>query len=97
MLVLIEYIPYIIVGIIMGVACLILHQKKGYSPVAGFLWGFFFSALGLIVILLEKPKAEHDKEMQEKKGLSILQWLLIFVGVGTLLIILFFVFLSLSH
>lgn len=88
-----SYIPTIIVGIIMGVACSILHKKKGYSPVAGFFWGFFFSALGLIVILLEKPKSEQDKE----KGLSIVQWLLIFVGVGALLIILFFVFLSLSY
>ena len=86
------YIPTIIVGIIMGVACSILHKKKGYSPVSGFFWGFLFSALGLIVILLEKPKAEHDKE----KGLSVVQWILIFVGIGTLLIILFFVFWSLS-
>ena len=70
--------------LIFGAICAYIHGKKGYSLVAGFCWGFFFDLIGLAVVLLEKTKEEN--EQSGKKGLSVLQWLLIFVGIGTLVI-----------
>lgn len=84
----------IILWIICGIVCAIIHKNKGYSPVTGFLWGFLFFVIGLIVVLLEKDKEEHDMEMAEKRGLSMGQWLAIFLGVGILGIIIFFVVMS---
>ncbi len=67
-------------------------KNKGYSPIAGFCWGFFFSILGLAIVLLERNKEE---QMAADKGsLSMAQWLLIFLGIGILLIIIFFVVLN---
>ena len=83
----------LIILIALGVICAFVHKNKGYSPVAGFCWGFFFSIIGLIVVLLEKDKAEHDADMANKKGLSMGQWLGIFLGVGILGIIIFFMLL----
>lgn len=85
----------IILWIACGIICIIIHKKKGYSPVAGFLWGFLFSIIGLIVVLLEKDKEEHDRQMANSNGLSMTQWLLIFLGIGILLIIIFFVLMNL--
>lgn len=79
----------LIIWIVLGMICANIHKKKGYSPVAGFCWGFFLSIIGLIVVLLEKDKAEHDEEMANKKGLSVVQWLAIFLGVGIVGIIIF--------
>lgn len=80
----------ILLGI--SVACAYIHKNKGYSPVSGFLWGFFFSIIGLVIVLLEKDKVEHDMQMASQNGLSMTQWLLIFLGIGIILIILFFMF-----
>lgn len=80
--------------IIIGIVCAVVHKNKGYSPIAGFCWGFFFSVIGLIVVLLEKTKEEHNTEMATKKGLSIGQWIAIFVGIGTVLIIIFVIAMS---
>lgn len=79
----------LIIWIVLGVICAFVHKNKGYSPVAGFCWGFFFSIIDLIVVLLEKDKAEHDADMANKKGLSMGQWLAIFLGVGIIGIIIF--------
>lgn len=84
------YLVIILIGI--GIVCAYIHKNKGYSPVAGFLWGFFFSIIGLIVVLLEKDKSEHDLQMANKGELSMTQWLLIFIGIGIVLIILYFIF-----
>ena len=86
-------IVYIIVWIIMGILCAFIHRKKGYSPIAGFCWGFFFSIIGLIIVLLERNKEEQA--MADKGNLSMTQWLLIFLGVGILLIIIFFLIMNL--
>lgn len=85
----------IILWIICGIVCAIIHKNKGYSPVTGFLWGFLFFVIGLIVVLLEKDKEEHDMQMANSNGLSMTQWLLIFLGIGIVLIIIFFIFMSL--
>lgn len=83
----------LIILIAMGILCAYIHKNKGYSPVAGFCWGFFLFILGLIVVLLERNKEE---QMLEDKGkLTMTQWLLIFLGVGILLIIIFFIIMSL--
>ena len=83
----------VLIAVIIGIVCSIIHKNKGYSPIAGFCWGFFFSFIGLAVVLLEKTKEEH---MQNgKKELSVAQWFLIFLGVGTFLIVLYFTMLSL--
>lgn len=74
----------IIILIALGIICAVVHKNKGYSPIAGFLWGFFFSIIGLIVVLLEKDKEE--KEMSGNQGLKMWQWLLIFLGIGIFLI-----------
>ena len=87
----------ITIMIVLGIICAIIHKNKGYSPVAGFLWGFFFSIIGLIVVLLEKDKEEHDMQMAKSNGLSMTQWLLIFLGIGIVLIIIFFIVMSLLH
>ena len=68
-------------SIVLGIICANIHQKKGYSPVNGFLWGFFFSIIGLAVVLLEKNKDEN----QDK--LSIGAWIAIFIGVAIALVI----------
>lgn len=85
----------IILWIAYGIICAIIHKKKGYSLVTGFLWGFLFSIIGLIVVLLEKDKEEHERQMANSNGLSMTQWLLIFLGIGILLIIIFFVIMNL--
>ena len=81
----------VIIWIVLGIICAVIHKNKGYSPVAGFCWGFFLSIIGLIVVLLEKTKEEHDMEMTNKKGLSMGQWMAIFLGIGIVLIIIFFI------
>ena len=81
-------IIYIIILIAMGILCAFIHKNKGYSPISGFCWGFFFSIIGLLIVLLERNK---DEQMEADKGkLSMIQWLLIFLGVGILLIVIFF-------
>ena len=86
----------IIIMIVLGIICAIVHKNKGYSPIAGFLWGFFFSIIGLIVVLLEKDKEEHDMQMANSNGLSMTQWLLINLGIGIDLIIIYFIFMRLQ-
>lgn len=84
--------PYswiIILG--MSIACAIIHKNKGYSPIAGFLWGFFFSIIGLLIVLLERTKDEQ--EQADQNGLSMKQWLLIFLGIGIVLIGIFMIIL----
>ena len=71
----------------MGILCAFIHKNKGYSPISGFCWGFFFFIIGLLVVLFEQNKAD---QMTAYKGkLSTGQWLLIFLGIGILLIIIF--------
>lgn len=84
----------IIIWLVISVICAIVHKDKGYSPVSGFLWGFFFSVIGLIVVLLEKDREEHDMEMANKNGLSMGQWLAIFLSIGIIFIIIFCIVLS---
>lgn len=88
-----ESVFYLIFWIVIGIITAILHKRKGYSPIAGFLWGFLFSVLGLLIVVLEKDKAEHDAA-KEKGEKSIGFWLAIFVGGGSLLLILAFIILS---
>lgn len=80
--------------IICGIVCAFIHKGKGYQFATGFLWGFFFFIIGLIVVLLEKDKEENDKKMAENKSLSMAQWLAIFLGVGIVLIIIFLIIIS---
>ena len=86
-------IVYIIILVAMGILCAFIHKNKGYSPLAGFCWGFFFTIIGLIIVLSERNK--EDQIEKKKKKLSMTQWLLIFLGVGILLIIIFFIIMSL--
>ena len=72
-------------SVIIGVVCCILHKKKGYNPIAGFFWGFLFNIFGLLIVIFEKTKAEHDVEMN-KGSKSIGFYLALFVGIGTLII-----------
>lgn len=83
----------LIILIAMGILCAFIHKNKGYSPIAGFCWGFFFFIIGLIIVLLERNK--EDQVVADKGRLSMTQWLLIFLGVGILLIIIFFIIMSL--
>ena len=83
----------IIIAVAMGILCAFIHKNKGYSPIAGFGWGFFFFIIGLLIVLLERNK--EDQLMADKGRLSMTQWLLIFLGVGILLIIIFFIIMSL--
>ena len=81
-------VPLLIL-IALGLVCSYIHKNKGYSPVSGFLWGFFFSIIGLLVVLFERNK--EDQMIADKDGLSMTQWLLIFFGIGIALIIIFFI------
>jgi len=73
----------------MGILCSYIHQNKGYSPITGFFWGFCLFILGLLVVLTERPKAE---QMEADKGkLTMTQWLLIFLGIGIVFIVAFFI------
>ena len=78
-----------IILVAMGILCAFIHKNKGYSPIAGFCWGFFFFIIGLLVVLFERNKA--DQMTTDKGRLSTGQWLLIFLGIGIILIILFFI------
>lgn len=80
----------ILLGI--SIACAYIHKSKGYSPITGFLWGFFFSIIGLIVVLLEKDKSEHDAQ-----GISMSQWILIFLGLGFVLFALLAIFVMIMY
>lgn len=73
-----ETIIKVVIGIGIGIATSVIHKRKGYSPVAGFCWGFFFSVIGLLVVLLEKDKAELDAKYEGKKQLSVFAWIVIF-------------------
>ena len=75
----------LILLVAMGILCAFIHKNKEYSPIAGFCWGFFFFIIGLIIVLLERNKEEQV--IADKGRLSMTQWLLIFLGVGILLII----------
>lgn len=79
----------LLILIALGLVCSYIHKNKGYSPVSGFLWGFFFSIIGLLVVLFERNK--EDQMIADKDGLSMTQWLLIFFGIGIALIIIFFI------
>lgn len=78
-----------IILVAIGILCAFIHKNKGYSPIAGFCWGFFFFIIGLLVVLFERNKA--DQMTADKGRLSTGQWLLIFLGIGIILIILFFI------
>ena len=78
-----------IILVAIGILCAFIHKNKGYSPMAGFCWGFFFFIIGLVVVLFEQNKA--DQMTADKRRLSTGQWLLIFLGIGIILIILFFI------
>ena len=78
-------IYYWSVAAVFGVITAIIHKKKGFSPITGFLWGFLFSILGLLVVLFEKDKSSHEQAKANGEK-SIGFWLAIFVGVGTALI-----------
>ena len=80
-------------NILIGILAGIINKKKGYSPITGFLWGFFFSLLGLAVVYMGRPREEREAAQEGK--LKMWQWLLIFLGIGILLIILFITILSL--
>lgn len=84
----------LIILIAMGILCAFIHKNKGYSPIAGFGWGFFFFIIGLIIVLLERNKAE---QLEADKGkMSMKQWLLIFLGIGILGLIVLFTLMNLS-
>ena len=72
----------IIILVATGIVCAFIHKNKGYSPITGFCWGFFFFIIGLIIVLLERTKEEQA--LADKGSLSMTQWLLIFLGVGIL-------------
>lgn len=79
----------------MGILCAFIHKNKGYSPIAGFCWGFFFFIIGLIIVLLERNKEEQM--IADKGKLTMTQWLLIFLGIGILLIIIFSIIMNLMR
>lgn len=74
----------LVILIITGLICAFIHKKKGYSPIAGFCWGFFFFIIGLFIVLSERNKEEQIEA--DNGSLSMMQWLLIFLGIGILLI-----------
>ena len=78
-----------IILVAMGILCAFIHKNKGYSPISGFCWGFFFFIIGLLVVLFERNKT--DQMIADKGRLSTGQWLLIFLGIGIILIIIFFI------
>lgn len=49
------------ISIAVWVACTIIHKNKGYSAFGGFCWGFFLGLIGLLVVLLEKPKQDKNQ------------------------------------
>ena len=54
------YLGALIGGAVMGVITLLIHKKKGYSPVTGFLLGFLLGLIGLIVVLVEKDNNKGE-------------------------------------
>lgn len=79
----------------LAIICAILHKNKGYSPIAGFLLGFFLPIIGLIIVLLEQNREERDMQIANNNWKSFIQWLLIFFCIGIFLIIIIFIFMNL--
>lgn len=42
-------------GLLFGVICMVIAMSRGQQWWVGFLLGFFFSCLGLVVVLVMKP------------------------------------------
>lgn len=86
----------IIIWIGIAVACAIIHKNKGYSPISAFIWGLFLPVIELAFVLLEDDKEKHDMLIAsgEKKEIPIWKWLLIFLGIGITLIIVFFIIIN---
>lgn len=82
----------VLIGI--GILCAFIHRNKGYSAITGFCWGFFFSILGVIIVLLERNKEEQIVE--DKGNLSMTKWIFIFLGLGALLMVIFFIMMTLK-
>ncbi|MBQ8298573.1 MAG: hypothetical protein IJX99_01665 [Clostridia bacterium] len=43
-----------------------IHQNKGYSFIAGFLWVAFLGLLGLLIVALTKPKVSVETNKENK-------------------------------
>ena len=84
----------LIILIAIGLICSYIHKDKGYSPISGFLWGFFFHIIGLLIILFERNKEEQIEA--DKDEFSMKQWLLLFLGIGIVFIALLFLVISLA-
>ena len=55
------------------------------------MWGFLFNFLGVIVVLIERDKKEHD-EIMANGGKSITFWLITFLAIGIVLLgVLFYI------
>jgi len=44
-------------GLLMGVITMLIWNHKGGTKLVGFLWGFFLSLIGLVVVLVATPSA----------------------------------------
>lgn len=84
----IDSIVFLIFWLGCGIIACIIHKRKGYSPITGFLWGL--TIVGVVYVLVEKTKKENDEE-KAKNILTMGQWMALFMGIGILCIILFFV------
>lgn len=80
----------LIVLIIMGIITSIIHKRKGYSAITGFLWGAIFFIIGLLIVVTERTKEEQ--QIEDKGQASVIQWVFIFLGIG----VLFMAFLNIS-
>ena len=85
----VQFYFYLIILVGCGILTACIHKKNGYSLLGGFLWGFFFNIIGVVIVLTELTK-EEQKEA-DKGHLSMKQWLAIFLGIGIGLIALFFI------
>jgi CDP-diglyceride synthetase len=82
-------IGYLIFTTIMGFIGIYIAEEKGRSSSEGFLFGFFFSVIGLIIVavlptkLVEKPKSYEVKKpliVNDTKNLDkASNWIYVFI------------------
>ena len=60
-------IPYLLLSIATGLIGCYMSKEKGRSVTTGFLFGFFFNLMGLLVIAIMPSKTDYNQLFLKKK------------------------------
>lgn len=62
-----KMIPYLLLSIATGLIGCYMSKEKGRSVTTGFLFGFFFNLMGLLVIAIMPSKTDYNQLSFKKK------------------------------